>query len=458
MPGSPQHKAPDDFLTGPILPTLLRFALPLMLSLLLQALYGGVDLAVVGRFSSAASSAAVATGSQFMLSATCIITGLTMGVTVLVGKAIGGRDPEAAGCVVAGQIFLFSAVAVILTAVMVGLAPQAARLLQVPAAALPEAVSYIRICSGGMVFITAYNTISGIFRGIGNSRSPFLFVLIACMVNVFLDLLLVGVFHLSAAGAAMATVISQAASVAFSAVYMWRHPLPFPVTRESFRQKKVAICAILRVGSPIAAQDLLVNISFLMITGFVNALGVAEANSVGISEKLFSLLAIVPMAFMSALSAFVAQNIGGGKPERALRSLWLAMGVSCAIGVLVFLMNFFAGAVPASLFSKSPEVIAASVRYLKGSSFEYLLAPAIFCFLGYFNGRERTALVMLQGVLSSLLIRVPLSYLFSRAAKPSLLLISTAVPISSLASLLLCLFCFWRLRRQDRRQKEEIPC
>ena len=449
MANRPLPSGDNPFLSGPILPPLIRFALPLMLSLLLQALYGGVDLAVVGRFSPTESVSAVATGSQVMQSATVIVTGLTMGVTVLLGKAVGSRDDETAGEIVAGQVKLFTAVAVALTAVMLLLAPQAALWMNVPESAIPEAVRYIRICACGMVFITAYNAISGIFRGIGNSRSPFLFVFIACLVNVVLDLVFVGLLGLDAAGAALATVIAQASSVVFSLVYMARRPLPFPIARESFRRRG-AVGRILRVGSPIALQDFLVNISFLIITSIVNALGLEASAGIGISEKLFVFLSIVPTAFMSALSAFVAQNMGAGQPQRAIRSLVLAQRIACCFGAVIFLMTFFGGGLLASFFDQDPRVIAATAEYLRGSGLEYLMIPLTFCFLGYFNGREHTAFVMLQGLLSAFLVRIPLSYFLSRLPGTGMFLISLAVPASGLVNLLLCLGYFLWLRRRDR--------
>lgn len=444
-------KLPEEapFLSGPILPALIRFALPLILSLALQALYGAVDLAVVGRFSPTASVAAVATGSQVMQSVTVVVTGLTMGVTVLLGRAMGAGDREAAGGVVAGQIRLFTAVAALLTIVMVGFAPQAAQLMNVPAAAMDEAVRYIRICSGGMVFITAYNAISGVFRGVGNSRSPFLFVLIACLVNVFLDLVLVGGFHLHAAGAAIATVIAQASSVLFSALYIRRHPLPFRVTRDSFRLPG-SIGGILRVGAPIALQDFLVNVSFLIITSIVNAISLVASAGIGVSEKLFVFLSIVPSAFMSALSAFVAHNMGAGKPQRATKALFLAQGISFLFGVAVFLMAFFAGDHLAAIFDNDREVITATAQYLRGSSLEYLLVPLTFCFLGYFNGREHTTFVMAQGLLSAFLVRVPASYFLSRLPETGMFTISLAVPLSSVVSLAMCCAYFLWMRRRER--------
>ena len=445
-----QEKYTKMFLSGPILGPLVRFALPLMLSLLLQALYGGVDLAVVGQFSPTASVSAVATGSQVMQSVTVLITGLTMGVTVLLGKAVGANDAKAAGEVVSGQIRLFTIVAAALTFVMLLLAPQAAQLMNVPEEALPETVRYVRICSAGIVFITAYNGISGVFRALGNSRSPFLFVLIACLMNVALDLLFVGVFGMNAAGAALATVIAQAASVFFSLAYTRRHPLPFAIGNP-LRAGGAAIRGILRVGSPIALQDFLTSLSFLIITSIVNGLGLIASAAVGIAEKLYVFLSIVPMAFMSALSTFVAQNMGAGNKKRSERSLFLAQGISLCFGAAMFILTFCFGGFLASFFGKDPDVIAATAEYLHGSAWEYLMIPLTFCFLGYFNGREHTAFVMLQGLLSAFLVRIPLSSYLSQLPNTGMFMISLAIPFSGLVNLLLCIAYFCFLRHRDRK-------
>lgn len=439
----------NTFLSGPILPALLRFSLPLMLSLVLQALYGAVDLAVVGQFSTTASVAAVATGSQMMQTATVLVAGLTMGVTVLVGRAVGAGETESAGTIVAAQIRLFTLVALALTALIVALAPQAAVLMNVPQEAMGETIRYVRICGGGMVFVTAYNAVSGVFRGVGNSRSPLLFVLVACGVNVVLDLLFVAIFHMAAAGAALATVIAQAASVLFSLLYLRRRPLPFRLTRAHFFGGRAA-WDILRVGAPIALQDALVHISFLLITSIVNTLGVVASASIGVSEKYFAILSIVPSAFLSALSAFVAQNMGACQPRRAARALLAAQGISFLFGAAIFLAAFLHGGFLASLFDKDPAVIRATADYMRGSAFEYLMVPITFCFLGYFNGRERTTFVMLQGLLSSFLVRIPLSYYLSRLPDTGMFTISLAVPASAVVSLGACLLYFLHLRRQDR--------
>ena len=441
------------FVTGPIALPLLRFALPLMLSLLLQALYGGVDLAVVGRFAQTESVSAVATGSQVMQAITVLITGLTMGVTVLIGKFMGAGDARAAGDVVSAQVKLCAGVAVVLTAIMVALAPQAARLMNVPEAAVAQTVSYVRVCSGGIVFITAYNAISGIFRGLGNSRSPFLFVAIACVANIVLDLLFVGGLGMAATGAALATVLAQALSVAFSLGYMRRHPLPFEVSLRAGSARSAT--GILKIGSPIALQDFLNTVSFLIITSIVNSLGLIASAGIGISEKLFVFLSIVPMSFMSALSAFVAQNMGAPRPGRARLALRSALMIALALGVPVFAATHFAGGTLAALFSSDADVVAATAEYLRGSSFEYLMIPVTFCLLGYFNGREHTAFTMIQGLLASFLVRIPLSYLLSRVPGTSMWLISLAVPASSMANMALCVAYYVLLRRRERVRGEE---
>ena len=442
----------DTFLEGRITPPLVKFALPLMLSLILQALYGAVDLAVVGKFCETSSVSAVATGSQVMQTATVIVTGLTMGVTVLIGQAIGSDNRKLAGEIVAGQIKLFTIVAIALTVVMVAFAEKAAVIMNVPSAALDDAVEYIRICSSGMVFITAYNAISGVFRGLGNSRSPFIFVSIACVINIIGDLILVGVFDMGAAGAAAATVLAQACSVVFSLFYMRRISLPFSVGRGDFKVRG-PVRDILKIGSPIALQDFLVSISFLIITSVINALGVTASASVGIAEKLYAFLSIVPMSFMSALSAFVAQNIGAKQPERAVKSLFIAQRISFCFGVVMFIMTFFFGDFLSSIFTSDPDVIRSTAEYLRGCSFEYLMIPIVFCFLGYFNGLGKTGFVMAQGLMSSFLVRVPLSYVLSRLENTTMLIISAAVPLSAVASLIICLVFFMIIRKRARRRK-----
>lgn len=438
----------DTILHGRIFPPLLRFVIPLLLAILLQALYGAVDLFVVGKFGDTASVSAVSNGSQIMHTVTGIITGLTMGVTVLTGHASGAKDDDRAARIVGGMIRLFSVVAIVITALMVVFSEDIARIMQVPEAAMEKTVAYVRICSAGTIFIVAFNAISGLFRGLGDSKSPLLFVGIACVVNVLLDLLLVGVFKMDAAGAAIATIIAQAASVVFSVLKIRKNGLPFKVEKEHLLYPKGAEKNILSTGGPLALQDCLVSTSFLIILAIINRFGLVASASLGIAEKLFLFLAIVPMSFMSAISAFVAQNIGAGQERRALDSMKIAMGISIVFGVAVTALAVFKGGALASIFEDDPEVIATAAEYLRSSGLEYIPISIIFCFLGYFNGIGKTGFVMAEALVSSFVFRIPLSYLLSRLPETNLFIIGFAVPLSSLTSLIMCIIYFFIVSRR----------
>ncbi len=440
----------NTFLEGKILPSLIKFSIPLMLSLLLQALYGAVDLLLVGHFGSTESVSAVASGSQTMQTLSTIIIGLTTGVTVLIGRAIGARDYERASRVIGAMVKLLLVISIVITLGCLLFSEFLARLMNVPEQAFGKMVQYIMICACGIVFITAYNAISSIFRGTGNSRAPLFFILIACIVNILADLLLVGVLQMDVVGAATATVLAQFVSVVFSVRYILKGGLPFKINKESLKSK-AEILAILKIGTPIAMQDFLTSFSFLMITSIVNSLGVVASASLGIAEKLYIFLAIVPLSFMSALSAFVAQNVGAGKSQRATKSLYILTAISFCFGVIMFALTFFAGGTLAMIFERDVQVIATTAEFLRGSSFEYLIISISFCMLGYFNGMGKTTFVMIQGLITAFLVRVPLSYFLSRIPNSSMFTIGLAVPISAAVSLFFCIMYFIYTQRSNKR-------
>lgn len=438
----------DTILEGRIFPPLIKFTIPLLLAILLQALYGAVDLWAVGQFGTTASVSAVSNGSQVMSTIYGIVSSLSMGVTVLIGRAIGAKDDRAAAKTVGAMLGFFLIVAVIITALLFFLAEPIIALMKVPAEAVDGAVLYLKICALGMVFIVAFNAISGLFRGLGNSKSPLLFIFIACTVNIAGDLLLVGVFKLDAAGAAIATVFAQAVSVAFSLFKIKREGLPFKVSSDDFKNTRRTSLKILGVGGPIAAQDGLVSGSFLILMGIINSLGLIASASFGIAEKLYLFLAIVPMSFVSSLSAFVAQNMGAKQPERAWKATKLAMLISFVFGLAMFSLTFFAGDFLARLFKPAEAVVEATQGYLRGVSWEYMIIPIIFCFLGYFNGIGKTKFILIEGLIASFAFRIPLSYYFSRLPETNMFTIALAVPISAVVSLLLCLGYFFYLRKK----------
>ena len=391
-------KRTESFTQGPILSPLVRFALPVLLALLLQTMYGAVDLLVVGQFGEAADVSAVSTGSQLMQSITVVITGLAMGLTVLVGRKIGEGRRQEAGGIIASGIWLFGGLALAVSVAVMASARLLAQVMQAPPEALEQTVAYIMICSGGAVFIVAYNLIGSVFRGIGDSKMPLITVAIASALNVAGDLLLVAVLRMGTVGAAIATVFAQAVSVLLSMLLIRRRELPFTLSRRDIRPQGATIRAILRLGTPIALQDLLVSISFLVIIAIVNGLGLIASAGVGVAEKLCGFLMLVPSAYMQSMSAFVAQNIGAGRPDRARKALLCGIATSLAAGVLMGWATFFHGDVLAGLFAREGEVILAAAEYLKAYAIDCVLTSFLFCFIGYFNGCGATTFVMLQGI------------------------------------------------------------
>ncbi len=442
---------------GNILRSLIRFAVPVVFALFLQALYGGVDLLVVGQFSYTADVSGVATGSMLLQTVTMIITGMTMGITILVGEKIGEKRPKEAGDAIGGGICLFAVFAVVLTVILVGGAEQIAHLMHAPEQAFYQTVVYIRICGAGAVFIVAYNVLGGVFRGIGDSKTPLLTVMIACVVNIVGDLLLVAVFGMGAAGAALATVAAQGISVFLSFLIIKGKKLPFQFTRKTIRFHKKIIKTELRLGTPVALQELLVGLSFLVIQMIVNTFGVVASAGVGVAEKVCMFLMLVPSAYMQSMSAFVAQNMGAGNPARAKQALKCGIATSLAVGVLMAYFAFFHGNILSGIFSNDMQVIGASHSYLKAYAIDCMLTPFLFCFTGYYNGCEKTVFVMLQGIVGAFCVRIPIVYLVSRISGVTLFEIGLGTPASSLVQIILCLIMFlsiekgWFKKNENKR-------
>lgn len=434
---------------GKILSSLMRFAVPVFLSLLLQALYGGVDLLVVGQFAKTADVSGVATGSTLLSTVTMIITGLSMGITILVGEKIGKREPQEAGRAIGSGICLFAVLGILLTIAMICGAANLAEMLHAPDEAFTQTVMYIKICGAGSLFIVAYNVLGAVFRGIGDSKTPLLTVAIACVINIVGDLLLVAVFHMGAVGAAVATVAAQAISVMVSLLIICRKNLPFEFSRKYIRFDKKIIGTELKLGAPVALQEVFVGVSFLVIQMVVNSLGVVLSAGVGIAEKVCAFIMLVPSAYMQSMSAFVAQNMGAGKPDRARKALGYSILTACAIGLVMLYLLFFHGNILSSVFSKELEVIAASHSYLKAYAIDCLLCPMLFCFIGYYNGCEKTLFVMLQGFVGAFLVRLPIVLAVSRMEGATLFQIGLGTPASSFIQIVLCVAFFLYLRKKE---------
>ena len=439
-----------DFTQGSILKKLVAFMMPVLGALILQAAYGAVDLLVVGRFGSTSGLSAVSTGSQVLNLVTFVVVQFAMGITVLIARYLGEKKPEKIGAVIGGGAIVFTIISVVLFIVMVCFAHPISILMQAPEEAVDLTASYVRICGGGIFFIVVYNLLSAIFRGLGDSKSPLLFVLVACIVNVIGDLALVAGLHMDAAGAAIATVSAQALSVVFAVVLLIKKELPFSIARKDFRLNPQCK-KFLKIGLPLALQEFLTQVSFLALCAFVNRLGLEASSGYGVACKIVNFAMLVPSALMQSMASFVSQNIGAGKKKRAKKSMFTGIGVGLVVGCLVFALVIFKGDILAGFFSTDAAVIENGYAYLKGFALETIVTAILFSMVGYFNGNNKTIWVMTQGLIQTLLVRLPLAYFMSIQPNASLTKIGLAAPISTMVGVVLNIGFYVYLNRVEQK-------
>ena len=444
----------NNFTEGSILKKLSLFMLPVLGALILQAAYGAVDLLVVGRFGSTAGLSAVSTGSQLMNLVTFMVTQLAMGATVLIARYLGEKKPERIGAVLGGATVVFAILAAVLFVLLVFFAHPIAVLMQAPSEALGLTTRYVRICGVGIFFIVSYNMLAAIFRGLGDSKSPLLFVLVACLINIAGDLLFVAGFKMDAAGAAIATVMAQAVSVVLAIVILLKKDLPFTLKKSDFRLNPQCR-KFLQVGLPLALQEVLTQASFLALCAFVNRLGLTASSGYGVASKIVSFAMLIPSALMQSMASFVAQNVGASKPKRAKQAMFTGMGIGLVFGCAVFALVMLKGDVLAGIFSTDAEVVQKGFEYLKGFAPETILTAILFSMLGYFNGNNKTVFVMIQGLVQTLLVRLPMSYLMSIQPNASLTKIGLAAPVSTLVGVLLntAFYLYFTHSQQKELQK-----
>ena len=437
-----------DFTTGSVLASLIKFAIPVLAAMFLQSLYGGVDLLIVGQFATTADVSGVATGSQLMHTATTVITGLSMGITVYVAQKIGERKEEEAGRAIGTGILFFIFLGIVISVLLVIFTSFLANLLHAPAEAYEQTCSYITVCGYGTLFICLYNLLGAIFRGIGDSKTPLITVMIACICNIIADLVFVAGFGMGATGAAFATIIAQAISVVISLLIIRRKPLPFVLKKEFIKLQPKVLLKELKLGTPIALQDLLVGISFLVIHAVVNSIDVVASAGVGVAEKVCGFIMLVPSSFSQSMSAFVAQNMGAGKNDRALKALKYGIITSLCVGVLIGSFSFFQGDLLTTIFTKDPAVIIQGHEYLKAYAIDCLFTAILFCCIGYYNGCGNTFFVMIQGLVGAFCVRVPYVLLMSKAGVTSLFQIGIGTPLSSVVQIILCMGFLVFLKRK----------
>lgn len=440
-----------DLTSGSVWKNIVYFSLPYLLSYFLQTLYGLADLFIVGQFDGVASTTAVSIGSQVMHMLTVMIVGLAMGTTVNIGRAVGARDSQKASKVVGNTTVLFVGVSVVLAVVLLVLVQPIVRVMSTPAEAVEGTVRYLTICFIGIPFITAYNVIASIFRGLGDSKSPMYFIAVACVANIALDYLFIGALHMGPAGAALGTTLSQTISVAVSLLVILKKKTGISVKRADFRPERVTMGQVLKIGVPIAAQDGFIQVAFIIITIIANRRGLSVAAAVGIVEKIISFLFLVPSSMLSTVSALGAQNMGAGKYERADQILRYAMGIAVGFGLIVsLLIQIIAGPV-VGLFTTDVAVILLGAQYIRGYIWDCIFAGVHFSFSGYFCAYGRSEISFIHNLIAILCVRIPGVYLTSKIFPDTLFPMGLATATGSLLSVIICMIAFDWLKKQKRK-------
>lgn len=438
--------------TGSVFANTVLFSLPFLLSYFLQTLYGMADLFIIGRFDETASITAVAIGSQVMHMITVMIVGLSMGTTVATARAVGGGRPDKAAKAAGNTATLFLLGSAAFSAILVLCARSITAWLSTPPEAAAETVQYLVICFAGIPFITAYNIISAVYRGLGDSRSPMYFVAVACLINIALDYLFIGGMDMGAAGAALATTLSQTVSACTALAVIASGRSGLRPALSDFKLKWADVAPILRVGVPISLQDGFIQIAFIIVTVIANMRGLNDAAAVGIVEKLICMLFLVPSSMLSAVSALAAQNIGAKRYDRAQQTLFYGILISCGFAVLVIAGSELFAPQLLSLFDSNAEVIRSGCQYLRGYILDALFVGIHFCFSGYFCACEHSGISFLHNSLSIILIRIPGSWLASSLYPDTLFPMGLAAPAGSLLSVIICIAAFAVLEKRRRKR------
>ena len=433
--------------TGSVFQNILFFSLPYLLSYFLQTLYGMADLFIIGQFEGVADTTAVSIGSQVMHMLTVMLVGLAMGSTVSIGQAVGGRKDRQAAVCIGNTVTLFMGLSLVLTVVLLAASGQIVKVMSTPAQAVSGTLDYLTICFMGIPFITAYNIISSIFRGMGDSKSPMYFIAVACAANIGLDYLFMGALHMGPSGAALGTTLSQAVSVAVSLAVILKRGGGLSVRKQDFKPLPPVMGRLLKIGVPIALQDGFIQISFIVITIIANLRGLNDAAAVGIVEKIISFLFLVPSSMLSTVSALGAQNIGAGCPDRAQRTLGYAIAIAAGFGLLVSVLMQFLAEPMVSLFTDASQGSGAQVvrlggQYLRGYVLDCMFAGIHFSFSGYFCACGKSGLSFLHNSIAILLVRIPGAFLASAYFPENLFPMGLATSAGSLLSVVICVIAF----------------
>ena len=445
-----------DLTKGSVARTLVRFTLPFLLSNVLHTLYSIVDMYIVGQYADATQISAVSIGAVVMMMVNGLIMGLGTGSTVLVGQTIGSRQEKEEKETISTVFTVFPLFAVIMLVLCQFLVPVLLRFLNTPPEAWDGAEAYLRICFIGLIFTGFFFAIASVLRAMGDSKGPMIFIAISCICNILGDILCVGVLHMGAAGAALATSVSQGLSVVIGYFYLRRRNFPFDFRLKSFRIYGSRLRMLLRIGVPTALQETMTSVSFLVLESIINKMGYIATAAVGICDRVFSVAAIPASAFTAAISAMVAQNTGAGEYRRSRECLRVGLLIALIVAILMFgALALFPSAIIGS-FTKDASVVSAGVDYMTFFKFDCLLVTLAFCVNGYINGTGHTRYTMIVNLIAAFVVRLPLVWYISQLPDATLYHISFGMPSASLVQFLvgIAFLLFAKSERENRKRPD----
>ncbi len=428
-----------DLIRGNLWNAMLRFSVPLIASNLLQAVYNIVDMIIVGRFAGSAGLSAVSIGGQATMVALCIVMGISNAASVMVSQLVGAQRQREIASMLRTMELVFAAAALVLTALAWIFTHPLLTALNTPPEAYTQAVWYLRICMAGTVFVYLYNLMTGVLRGVGDARTPLLLVAVSSVVNLLLDLLLVGAFRLGAGGAAAATTFSQLlCCLLIFPLSRKRHAFLAEAQPGGFRFDREKLAMLLKIGLPQSLQFTLTELSFLLIAGVVNLFGVYASAAAGAVARLDSFAVLASKAMMGAIITVTGQNIGAGRPERALRGMGIGLLYAMPISLVFYLLSLIRPEMMLGLFTTEPPVLAAGAPYLKALALSFVLESVMFCMMGLLTGAGHTLVTLSCALVSAFVVRYSLARLFSITMGMGFVGVGWAYPFAPAASLVIC--------------------
>ena len=443
---------------GSVFKNIIFFSIPFLISSFLQTLYGLADLFIIGKFCQVEATTAVSIGSQVMHMLTVMIVGLAMGSTVLIGRAVGSKDKRLRNKAIGNTATIFLLVSVLLMGMLLLFSKNIVAVMSTPKEAVSGTRQYLLVCFAGIPLITAYNILSSVFRGMGDSRSPMYFILVACVCNIGLDYLFIGGLGLGPVGAALGTTLAQTISVIVAFAAIKRKKMIDGIKRSDFKPDGQIVIMLFKVGIPVSAQDGFIQISFILITIFANRRGISDAAAVGIVEKLIGILFLIPSSLLASVSALCAQNIGAGKMDRAKKTLWDAAGIAAGCGMVFAIAFQFLAPAAVGAFTKDGSVVVLGAQYMRSYVWDCVLAGMHFTFSGYFCACNHSELSFIHNIISIVTARIPIAYYASIHYKTTLFPMGMGAPIGSFISVVVCVIAYAWLEKRDKekKNKEEV--